>query len=166
MSRAFVREQDDPDVFDDLPDRPISPHPNLVTREGLDMIEAEVARLEGELSRMKALASEDGHLDNEDDHEQLARIGRDLRYWMHRRSSAELVPPIDATDRVHFGSRVTIERDDGRRQEFRIVGEDESDPTKGRISYVSPLARELMGKAVGDLVVADQGEAEIIKISR
>lgn len=166
MSRAFVREQDDPDVFDDLPDRPISPHPNLVTREGLDMIEAEVARLEGELSRMKALASEDGHLDNEDDHEHLARIGRDLRYWMHRRSSAELVPPIDATDRVHFGSRVTIERDDGRRQEFRIVGEDESDPTKGRISYVSPLARELMGKAVGDLVVAGQGEAEIIKISR
>src|SRR4029079_8051493 len=111
MSRAFVREQDDPDVFDDLPDRPISPHPNLVTREGLDMIEAEVARLEGELSRMKALASEDGHLDNEAEHEQLARLGRDLRYWMHRRSSAELVPPIDATDRVHFGSRVTIERD-------------------------------------------------------
>lgn len=165
MSRAFVREQDDPEVFDELPDRPISPHPNLVTPEGLALIESHVARLEGELSRMKARAGEDGDLDSEDEHDALARIGRDLRYWMHRRSSAEVVPPMEATDKVHFGSRVTIERDDGRTQQFRIVGEDEADPTEGRISYVSPLARELMGKTVGDTVVAGQGEAEIVGIA-
>ncbi|MCP8939037.1 transcription elongation factor GreA [Alsobacter sp. SYSU M60028] len=162
MSRAFVREQDDPEIFDELPDRPISPHPNLVTPEGLALIEAHVARLQDELSRAQAeAADEEG---GDDEHEALARIGRDLRYWMHRRSSAEVVPPNEAVDKVYFGSRVTIERDDGRTQQFRIVGEDEADPTEGRLSYVSPLARELMGKTVGDIVIAGQGEAEIVEI--
>jgi transcription elongation GreA/GreB family factor len=49
-------------------------------------------------------------------------------------------------------------------QKFRIVGEDEADPAKGSISYVSPLAQALLGKAAGDTVKAGSGEAEIIKI--
>ncbi len=48
-------------------------------------------------------------------------------------------------------SRVTIARDDGRRQTYRIVGEDEADPAAGTLSYVSPLARALMGKSPGDV---------------
>ena len=50
---------------------------------------------------------------------------------------------------MQFGRIVEIEREDGRRQAFRIVGEDEADPAKGSISYVSPLARALLGKVVG-----------------
>ena len=56
-------------------------------------------------------------------------------------------------------------RDDGREQSFRIVGEDEADPAQGTISHVSPLARALFGKAVGDVVRAGQGEAEIKAIA-
>ena len=66
---------------------------------------------------------------------------------------------------MHFGSTVTIEREDGRRQTFRIVGEDEADPAKGTISYVSPLARALTGKSVGDIVHAGGSDAEIVKIA-
>jgi transcription elongation GreA/GreB family factor len=60
---------------------------------------------------------------------------------------------------------VTIERDDGRRQTYRVVGEDEADPTKGTLSYVSPLARALTGKAVGDVVQAGNSDAEIVAIA-
>ena len=71
--------------------------------------------------------------------------------------------PTDAAA-VSFGSTVTLERDDGRIQKFRIVGEDESDPPRGKISYVSPLAQAMMEKSVGDTVKAGAGEAEITKI--
>jgi transcription elongation GreA/GreB family factor len=66
---------------------------------------------------------------------------------------------------VHFGSKVTIERDDGRRQTYRIVGEDEADPAKGSVSFVSPLARSLVGKSVGDTVKVAGADAEIVALA-
>jgi transcription elongation GreA/GreB family factor len=92
------------------------------------------------------------------------KIERDLRYWRARRASAEVVPPPADRETVHFGATVTIERDDERRQTFRIVGEDEAEPAKGTLSYVSPLARALTGKAVGDVVEVAGHEAEIVAI--
>jgi transcription elongation GreA/GreB family factor len=65
---------------------------------------------------------------------------------------------------VQFGNTVTIVRDDGREQTFRIVGEDEADPKNGSISQVSPLARSLFNKRVGDTIKAGNGEAEILAI--
>jgi transcription elongation GreA/GreB family factor len=59
---------------------------------------------------------------------------------------------------------VTIVRDDGREQTFRIVGEDEADPRAGSISHVSPLARAVLGKHVGDEVRAGTAEVEITAI--
>jgi transcription elongation GreA/GreB family factor len=59
---------------------------------------------------------------------------------------------------------VTIARDDGREQTFRIVGEDEADPSRGTISHASPLARQLFGKGVGDTVRAGADDAEIRRI--
>jgi transcription elongation GreA/GreB family factor len=55
-------------------------------------------------------------------------------------------------------------REDGRRQTYRIVGEDEADPSLGTLSYVSPVAQALMGKAIGDVVQAGTAEAEIVEI--
>jgi transcription elongation GreA/GreB family factor len=95
----------------------------------------------------------------------LASIGRDLRYWNARRSTAQLIPAPESNDKVQFGSTVTILRDDGRRQTWRIVGEDEAEPAKGTLSYVSPVARALMNKRVGDVIVAGSGEAEIVSIA-
>lgn len=155
MSRAFVKEPDGRDDFGELPERLVSPHPNLVTAKGLTQIEAEVARLTAAYAEAQA----------SDDRAGLAALGRDLRYWTARQSTAELVGPSAVTSEVHFGSVVTIERPDGRRLTYRIVGEDEADPAKGTLSYVSPLARALMGKGVGDTVKAGGSEAEIVGIA-
>jgi transcription elongation GreA/GreB family factor len=154
MSKAFTREQDAGDVYDDLPDRPVSPH-NLVTAKGLELIEAELARLH----------EEHAAIEDSEDRARLAKINRDLRYWTSRRATAQVMePPRDATE-VHFGSTVTILRDDGRRQTYRIVGEDEADPSLGTLSYVSPVAQALLGKQKGEIVEAGTAEAEIVDIA-
>jgi transcription elongation GreA/GreB family factor len=59
---------------------------------------------------------------------------------------------------------MTFKRDNGRRQAFRIVGEDEADPRNGSISYVSPVARALIRRAPGDVVLAGDHEIEILSI--
>ena len=59
---------------------------------------------------------------------------------------------------------VEIAREDGRSQTFRIVGEDEADPAAGSISYVSPMARALLGKSVGDSAVVNGAEVEVIAV--
>ncbi|MCX7900192.1 MAG: transcription elongation factor, partial [Methylocystis sp.] len=84
MSSAFTKEQDDDNPREELPDRPVSPHRNLVTPEGLAQIEAELERAETEVAR--ATKADDKHA--------LAIAQRDLRYWTARRASAELVHPI------------------------------------------------------------------------
>ena len=73
-------------------------------------------------------------------------------------------PQPASVEVVAFGHRVTIVRDDDRRQAYRIVGEDEADPRLGTISCVSPLARRLIGKRVGDLVDMDGHEIELVAI--
>lgn len=150
MSRAFVKEDDD--APEEFPERPISSALNLVTPEGYAAIEAEIERLEDELARAG------------EDRGERARIARDLRYWTARRGSAHVTLPPDDNDVVRFGSTVAIDRDDGRRQTFRIVGEDEADPEKGTLSHVSPLAQALLGKSEGDSVRVAGGEAEIVEI--
>jgi transcription elongation GreA/GreB family factor len=153
VSRAFVKESDDtPDV---LPDRPVSPHRNLVTAEGLAQIDAEIAVL--------VQAQHQAQVD--DDKQALANIARDLRYWTQRRSTAEVIAPPADVDKVSFGSAVTITHDDGRTVTYRIVGEDEAEPAKGTLSHASPLARALLGKTVGDVVTAGRSQAEIVAIA-
>jgi transcription elongation GreA/GreB family factor len=159
MSVAFTKEQDSEAAAADLPDRPISPHRNLVTPEGLAALEAALA--EARAAYAAAQASGDVGADRT----AMARATRDLRYYSARRASAELVEPTREPDTVVFGATVAFERDDGRRQSFRIVGEDEADPTAGSVSHVSPLARALMGKGVGDTAVVAGQAVEILAIS-
>jgi transcription elongation GreA/GreB family factor len=150
MSRAFVKEQED---AAELPDRPVSPHPNLVTPRGLALIDAEVE------SARKALAQ----AQQEGDRAALSRASRDLRYWAARRASAQVIAPA-VPEKVGFGHRVTLEREDGRTQSIRIVGEDEADPAAGSVSYVAPVARALLGRCVGDEVELPGGTAVILAI--
>lgn len=153
MSRAFVKEDVDSDAG--LPERTVSSHPNFVTPEGLLAIEAEVMRLNALLATAKQT----------DDKIAAATLGRDLRYWQQRRASAELVSTPDTKEIVQFGSTVAVVRDDGRRQSYRIVGEDEADPKTGTVSHVSPLAQAVLGRRVGDEVVINGQDAEIVAIS-
>jgi transcription elongation GreA/GreB family factor len=149
MSRAFTREQDDEPS--DIGERPISEHRNLVTPEGLRMIEAEAGALREELAK----AGTDG------EREKIASISRDLRYWSARRESAEISVPDPESDVVRFGMSVTVEAEDGTSHRWKIVGEDEADATKGKISHVSPMAVALFGKGVGDLATVNGKEWEI-----
>ena len=153
MSRAFVKEDDNGGI-EPLPDRPVSHHPNIVTAEGLALIDRTLADLQER--HAAALQAEDRAAQ--------AAIARDLRYWNTRRASAQVVKPPDTPGKVAFGTTVTIERDDGRKQTWRIVGEDEADPAHGTLSYVSPVAQALMGKQIGDVVRAGNSDAAIVGI--
>jgi transcription elongation GreA/GreB family factor len=158
MAVAFTREEDYESQAADLPDRPVSAHPNLVTASGLAAIEAELAAARAAY----AAAQAGGGVST--DRTAMARATRDLRYWSARRASALLTEPEPDGRTVQFGREVTFEREDGRRQSFRIVGEDEADPAHGSVSYVSPLARALLGKQVGDVALVNGAEVEVTGI--
>jgi transcription elongation GreA/GreB family factor len=153
MSSAFIREQDDL-VREDLADRPVSRFRNLVTPEGYAQIETEIARQQAEVER--ATSAGDLHA--------LALAQRELRYWIARRGSAEVVHPIADKSLVRFGHSVTLELASGEKISFRIVGEDEADPAKGLLPHVAPLAKALFGKSVGDTVEAIHENARIVVI--
>lgn len=159
MAVAFTREEDVEAAAAHLPDRPISPHRNLVTPTGLAALDAALTAAAAAFAAAQASGEVRG------DRTAMAQAARDLRYYRARRASAELVDLPHQTEKIQFGSKVTFDRADRRRQSFRIVGEDEADAAHGTVSYVSPLARALMGKAVGDTAVVANGEVEIISIA-
>jgi transcription elongation GreA/GreB family factor len=152
VSRAFVKESDGDE---ELPELRVSEHRNLVTPAGLAGIEVRIERLQAVLSAARA----------GQDKPAIARAQRDLRYWTARQASAELVPLPGAAEVVRFGSRVLLEDRSGQKLRYQIVGEDEADPATGTISYVSPIARRLIGASVGDAVELADGGAEILEIS-
>ena len=151
MSRAFVNEDK---AVEDLPDRPVSTHPNYFTSKGLAPIDAALENARREHAATQASGDRAG----------LAKAGRELRYWSARRASAQLVEAKPNVDTVQFGNTVTIVRDDGREQIFKIVGEDEADPSQGTVSHVSPLAASLLGRKKGDVVRAGRDDVEIVAI--
>lgn len=153
MSRAFVKESDGGDG-EELAELQISPHRNLVTPEGFALTEGAVERLRAELSAARSAEDRAG----------IKRIQRDLRYWTERQRTAELVNPVRAGAKLRFGSTVALEKADGSPLEFQIVGEDEADPVNGKISYVSPIAKLLIGASVGDAIALPDGAAEIVAI--
>ena len=158
MSVAFTKDEDHESAAANLPDRPISPHPNLVTPEGLAQLEAAFAEAKAAWTAAQAAGTVN------EDRTAMARATRDLRYYTARLASAQRIDPVASPDRVVFGCSVTIERADGRVQTFRIVGEDEADPAAGSVSYVSPLARAVMGKVADDEVTLDGADIAIVSI--
>lgn len=158
MSVAFTKEEDYEAAAADLPNRPVSQHPNLVTPEGLARIEASLTEARAAYTAAQAEGGVKA------DRTALARATRDLRYWSARRATAQLTEPQSDGETVVFGSTVTFERQDGRTQRFRIVGEDEADPAQGSVSYVSPLAQALLGKRVGDEATAAGQALEITAV--
>src|ERR1700722_5064121 len=159
MSVAFVREESAEAAQEvTLPPRAISVHPNLVTQSGLRALEQALAASQQALKPAHATA------DANERRRALELAARDARYFAERVVSAIPQPDRADTGVVAFGSQVMILRDDGRRQTFRIVGEDEADPRGGSIAYVSPLARQLIGKRVGEAVEMDGHEIEIVAI--
>jgi transcription elongation GreA/GreB family factor len=160
LSVAFTKEESAETASETLlPDRPIPPHPNLVTEAGLKALERQLAEARAAYEAAQQIE------DINERRRQAAIPLREVRYFSERVRTAQVVPAPASTDTVAFGSTVTFERDDGRVQTYRIVGEDEADPKAGSISFASPVARSLMGKAVGDVVQSANQELEIKAIA-
>jgi transcription elongation factor GreB len=140
VSRAFVKEGDGDENTGDLPELPISEHPNYVTPRGMALLRS---RLDDAARRVGALDA-DARLER-------AHIEREMR-WLQARilGAITIAPERQPADRVAFGARVELVDDDGHEYRYRVVGEDEADPEHGLISWVSPLARALHGARVGD----------------
>lgn len=95
---------------------------------------------------------------------QLREIDRRIRFLMRRMALAEVIDPRQHTgDRIRFGVVVQLEDENGKRLRYQIVGEDESEPREGKISWSSPLGRALVGKEVGDVATlrVASGEREL-----
>ena len=160
MSVAFTKEDSAETASETLlPDRPVSPHPNLVTDTGLKALQAQLGQAREAYETAQTIE------DVNERRRQAAIPLRDMRYFAARVQAAQVMPDPVSTETVAFGSTVTFRREDGRVQKYRIVGEDEADPRSGSISFVSPVARLLMSKAVGDEAGASDQQLEIISIS-
>ena len=160
MSVAFTKEDSAETASEtQLPDRPISPHPNLVTTAGLKALEVQLREAQEAYEAAQKIE------DVNERRRQGATPLRDARYFAARVRTAQVMPDPTSTDVVAFGCTVTFRREDGRVQKYHIVGEDEADPKAGSISFVAPVARSLMGKAVGEVVETAGHELEIIAIS-
>ncbi|WP_316192066.1 MULTISPECIES: transcription elongation factor GreA [unclassified Bradyrhizobium] len=160
MSVAFTKEESAETAAEtQLPDRPVSPHPNLVTAAGLKALEEQLREAQA------AFEAAQGIEDVNERRRESALPLRDARYFAARVRTAQVMPAPTSTEQIAFGSTVTFKRGDGRVQTYTIVGEDEADPKRGMISYVSPVARLLMGKSAGDVVEVTGQELEILTIA-
>tara|TARA_B110000977_G_C11010771_1_gene467600 strand:+ start:977 stop:1474 length:498 start_codon:yes stop_codon:yes gene_type:complete len=164
MSRGFVKEDDLEHAGTDLPERQISTHPNYVTPVGLKQLEDEASALD------KTRADLVSQKDNEAAKQKLAVADRDLRYLSARLEQAILVEPAEQDkSTVLFGAKVQVKDEDGELLRFHLVGEDEADIAQQKVSYVSPIAKALIGQKVGHSVMwkrpAGAIELEIIEIT-
>lgn len=146
MSRAFVKEDSEDLLGEELPERPVSPEPNYVTRAGIVQLRARVDELQAELGQLKQAGEAM-------DRPRRSQVERDLRYYQAKLDGAIVVEvSAQPRDEVRFGARVEAEDEEGGRHRFTIVGEDEADVAEGKVSWLSPLAKALMGARVGDTV--------------
>lgn len=163
MSRGFVKEDDLEHAGTDVPERPVSVHPNYVTANGYAQLQAEALKLEQEMLSLKAKKDESAA------QQRLVIINRDLRYVAARLESALLTKPDVASQQVLFGATVTVEDENGDNRSYKIVGEDEADIKANKVSWTSPLAKALIGHKVGENVIwarpVGNTVLEIIKIS-
>ncbi|MFW5431582.1 MAG: GreA/GreB family elongation factor [Methylophilaceae bacterium] len=148
MSRGFVKEDDLEHAGTDLPERPVSEHPNYVTPTGLALLEKEASKLDKERVDLVALKEDEAAK------QKLAVVDRDLRYLSARLEHAIVVEPAEQDkNTVLFGAQVQVEDEEGNVLQFNIVGEDEADISKQKVSYVSPIAKALIGRKVDDTVL-------------
>ncbi|MDX3911320.1 MAG: GreA/GreB family elongation factor [Sphingobium sp.] len=147
MSVAFRRESDEEHLEPKF-ELPIPPGPNLVTPRGLAMIEARLRDIEATLAATTEV-------------EARKKVLREARYWRTRQATAQLAP-LPPQDSVAFGSRARF-RLNGQDRALDLVGDDEADPTQGRIAFSAPLARAMMEAGVGELLDVG-GKAEAMEI--
>ena len=184
MSKAFTREDAGDDELDD--DVDASPLPagtrNYMTPGGFARLKGEldelVMRERPELVATVAWAAGNGDRSENGDYlygkKRLREIDRRIRFLIRRLDAAEVVDPAAprddaAADRVFFGATVTVKSDEGTERTLSIVGVDETDTSRGYISWISPVARALLRAREGDVVVvrtpAGVEELEVVEVA-
>jgi transcription elongation factor GreB len=183
MSKAFTKETDDA-VEDDLPEEAAALPAgvrNYMTPQGFERLREELQRLlrveRPQVVETVSWAAGNGDRSENGDYiygkKRLREIDRRIRFLSKRLESAEVVDPArqQHLDRIFFGATVTYAGDGGRGAErtIRIVGVDEVDPERGRVSWVSPIARALMKAREGDAVElrtpAGRETLEVVRIA-
>jgi len=148
MSRGFVKEDDLELAGTDLPERPVSLAANYVTPQGLQQLLTQAESLQREHQKLLP------HKEEAAAQQRLGVVERDLRYLQARLANTELIEPAtQSKDSVLFGAAVTIEDEAGQLHVYTIVGEDEADISADKVSWVSPIAKALLGHKVGESVL-------------
>ena len=156
MSRAFVKENDLEHAGIDIPERPVSQLPNYVTPNGYKQLKEMIYLIEKEINAIKELE------DSPETKQNKMKLERDLRYYLKRLETAILIDKHEERNKVLFGAHVILIDDNNDFYKFQIVGEDEADIKQNKLSYVSPLAKELIGSSIGDEVIWQRAEGNKI----
>lgn len=179
MNKAFVKESDgDEDDDGGLPPIPAGAK-NYITPQGYQRIREELLQLidneRPEVVRIVHWAASNGDRSENGDYiygkRRLREIDRRIRFLTKRLDLAEVVDPSlhQGSDQVFFGATVTYLNSAGIEHTITIVGIDELDPLKGKISWVSPVARALTKSREGDVVTlttpAGEDELEILSVT-
>lgn len=156
MSRGFVREGDQEEV-PMVPQRAYLPDgvPNFVTPAGMEQLLTEKRLLINERDHVVAINENERRI-------AVNFINAKLQLLESRIADARIIAPDgQPPDEIRFGATVTLNIAATRKiQVFQIVGVDEADISKGRISFISPLAKALMNKKAGERVVLKQERGE------
>lgn len=175
MSKAFTKEQDsDDDDGAETESASLLPpgSKNYMTPAGAEALRAELKVLlyesRPEVVKTVSWAASNGDRSENGDYiygkKRLREIDRRIRFLTKRLESAEVVDPrSQPTDRVLFGAQVTVQMESGESKTYQIVGIDEAQPASGKISWISPLAKSLLGSRIGDAVIfkSPKGEEEL-----
>jgi len=180
MSKAFTRENDsEPDEENAEPASSLPKGtPNYITPSGHARLCNEMEHLlrvdRPSVVETVAWAASNGDRSENGDYiygkKRLREIDRRLRFLIKRLDIAQVVDPgLQAgNDQIFFGATVTVNDESGTPQTYRIVGVDETDPARGHISWISPLARALLKQREGELVrfqsPAGPREIEIVEV--
>jgi transcription elongation factor GreB len=163
MNKAFTKEtgEDDEEQAEPGPGLPPGTK-NYITPAGFKRLKDEALRLldreRPELVKVIQWAASNGDRSENADYiygkRRLREIDRRIRFLTKRLDSAEIVDPAarEHTDQIFFGATVTVANASGAERTYSIVGADEADVSRGRISWVSPLARTLLKAREGDQV--------------
>jgi transcription elongation factor GreB len=163
VSKAFTKDDDGGEVII-APRRAPLPFgvPNYVTPRGLSLLQAELSAL-GRVQPDVAEASELERARALQLHQ--ARVS-ELESRIH--GAIVVSPEHQPRDEVRFGAKVTVRSGAGAERTYRLVGVDEADAERGLLAFVSPLARALLGKRVGEVALvstpAGEDELEIARI--
>jgi transcription elongation factor GreB len=177
MSKAFTRENDAPEEELEVEPRMPAGAKNYITPAGHARLKAELRALveseRPEIIKTVAWAAANGDRSENADYlygkKRLREIERRIRFLMKRLEAAEVVDSRDQDEeRVFFGATVTYSDTSGLEHTVSIVGTDEVDPSGGRVSWVSPVARALLKAREGDVVTlktpAGDERLEVLKI--